>query len=129
MLARDNALARKRVLRIEDLADQQFITFPRRIGPRLYDAIIGLCRAAGFSPQIILEATPAQSIIALAAAGFGVGWIASTSQHFPRPDVIYRALTGNAPSLTLGAAHRPGQIMPALARFLAIATEVGQLAE
>jgi len=129
VMSRENVLARRRVLRIGDLANQQFITFPRRIGPRLYDTIIGLCQKAGFSPQILLEASPAQSIIAMAAAGFGVGWVASKMQQFSRPDVVYRALTGDAPRFTLGVAHRREPPSPSLATFLDIAATVGRTAE
>jgi DNA-binding transcriptional LysR family regulator len=129
VLSDQNPLARQKVLRICDLAEQHFITFPRRIGPRLYDAIIGLCQTAGFSPQIIVEASPAQSIIALAAAGFGVGWIASETQQFPRVGAVYRRLTGNAPLLPLAVAYRPGPLSPVLATFLAVAVEVGRVAK
>jgi DNA-binding transcriptional LysR family regulator len=128
VISGQNALARQPVLRIDDLGNEHFILFPRRIGPRLYDAIIGMCQSAGFSPQIILEASPAQSIVALAAAGFGVGWIASELQQFARPGVVYRALTGNAPYLPIAVAYRPKTVSPALESFLAIAIEVGRAA-
>ncbi|MEJ1975144.1 MAG: LysR substrate-binding domain-containing protein [Acetobacteraceae bacterium] len=60
VLSDQNPLARRPALHLRDLADEHFILFPRSIGPRLYDTIIALCRNAGFSPQIILEASPAQ---------------------------------------------------------------------
>jgi LysR family transcriptional regulator, benzoate and cis,cis-muconate-responsive activator of ben and cat genes len=34
------------------LADDGFLFFPRELAPRLYDVMIGLCRRAGFEPQI-----------------------------------------------------------------------------
>ncbi len=129
VLSDQNPLAQQEILRIDDLAEQHFITFPRRIGPRLYDAILGMCQTAGFSPQIILEASPAQSIIALAAAGFGVGWIASETQQFARAGAVYRSLTGDAPCLSIAVAYRPEAASPALATFLAVAAAVGAAAK
>ncbi len=83
VLSDQNPLARQEILRIDDLAEQHFITFPRRIGPRLYDAILGMCQTAGFSPQIILEASPAQSIIALPR--LGSGWDGSRPKRSNSP--------------------------------------------
>ncbi len=121
-----NPLSRKRKLMLRDLASEHFIMFPRKIGPQLYDQIVALCQSAGFSPRMIHEASPAQSIIALAASNFGVGWIASRYQQFPRPGIVYREIIGPAPVLTLGVAHNQGETAPAIQRFLAIARRVGQ---
>lgn len=126
VLSDRNPLAARPSLRLEDLSKQRFIIFPRVIGPRLYDEIISLCQQAGFSPELILEASPAQSIIALAAADFGIGLIASDLQQFGRPGVVYRSLDGPAPHLTLGVAHQRDDTSPAIQTFLSVATAVGE---
>jgi DNA-binding transcriptional LysR family regulator len=120
-----NPLARKRKLKLKDLASENFIIFPRKVGPLLYDRILSLCQDAGFSPKIVHEAHPAQTLIALAAADFGVGWIASIHQQFPRPGVVYRDIIGPAPKLTIGVVYNNGDTSPAIEKFLAIATKVG----
>jgi DNA-binding transcriptional LysR family regulator len=43
-------LAGRESLDLRDLADEQFLFFPRDLGPRLYDFLVGLCRRAGFEP-------------------------------------------------------------------------------
>ncbi|NYZ14524.1 LysR family transcriptional regulator [Azospirillum sp. RWY-5-1] len=121
-----NPLAAHPVLRLEELSRERFIIFPRVIGPSLYDEIVALCQQAGFSPEVILEASPAQSIIALAAANFGIGLIASRLQQFDRPGVVYRPLDGPAPHLTLGVAYQSDDSSPAIRTFLDVATEVGR---
>lgn len=125
VLAEDNPLSRKPQLELADLASEHFILFPRKIGPKLYDTIIGLCRSAGFSPMVILEAYPAQSIIALACAGYGVGFIASPLQRLPRPGVVYRPLQGAKPYLTLGVAFLADGSSPAISAFVAAAKCAG----
>jgi DNA-binding transcriptional LysR family regulator len=112
-------------LTLADLSRERFILFPRRIGPRLYDAILTLYGEAGFSPEAVVEAFPAQSIVALAACDLGVGFIASEVQHFRRPMAVYRRLTGPAPSLTLGVAFRADDASPLTAALAAAAEEAG----
>ena len=121
-----NPLAAQPSLRLADLSKERFIIFPRVIGPRLYDEIISLCQQAGFSPELILETSPAQSIIALTAADFGIGLIASNLQQFDRPGVVYRPLDGPAPYLTLGVAYQSDETSPAIQTFLTVATAVGE---
>ena len=126
VLSDQNPLASRPSLRLEDLSRERFIIFPRVIGPRLYDEIISLCQQAGFSPEVILEASPAQSIIALAAANFGIGLIASRLQQFDRPGVVYRPLDGPAPRLTLGVAYQGDDTSPAIRTFLNVAAAIGK---
>lgn len=125
VLSRKNPLSERTVLKLKDLAEETFILFPRQIGPQLYDRIIGLCLEQGFSPRTIIEMTPAQSIVAVAACNLGVGFIASRSQHFERPPVVYRRIAGPAPSFTLGIARRADAASPATKTFIEIAVEQG----
>ena len=39
-------------LALASLSGEPFILFPRKVGPPLYDAIVGACRRAGFAPRI-----------------------------------------------------------------------------
>lgn len=118
VLSERNPLAKKPDLSLGDLAHERFIIFPRRIGPRLYDNILALCNEAGFSPEVVTEAFPAQSIVALAACDFGVGFIASQVQHFQRPFAVYRKLSGLAPILRIGAAYRRDEVSPLVHAFV-----------
>lgn len=126
VLSQSNPLAERPSLALRDLAEQSFILFPRDVGPRLYDHIIALCQRAGFSPHRIIEASPAQSIVAMAAANMGVGFVASRVQHYDRPLAVFRKITGPAPSLTLGAAYVAAPPSPMLRTFLEIAADVGR---
>jgi DNA-binding transcriptional LysR family regulator len=68
------------------LADQTFLLFPRELAPRLHDALVDVCRRAGFEPKIRSESFHTSwdldlfsegSVVALAprsvAAGLGDG--------------------------------------------------------
>ncbi|MER1967422.1 LysR family transcriptional regulator [Castellaniella sp. GW247-6E4] len=120
-----NPLSGKSVLTLEDLSGETFILFPRAVGPRLYDEIITLCHQAGFSPRKIIEAAPAQSIVAMAASDMGIGFVASQLQHYARPLATYRRLRGRGPRLTLGVIRPSERVSPAIEKFVDIATAVG----
>lgn len=126
VMHKDNPLAKKRVLRLKDLVNERFIVFSRTIAPNMYDRVIALCHEQGFSPRVILEASPAQSIVGLAASGVGIGFIASQLQHFPQPWVVFKSLTGPAPKLSLGVAYSP--LMPSVSvkNFVDVALRVGK---
>jgi len=125
VLSTHNPLSQRPELSLSDLAEQRLILFPRRIGPRLYDGMLSMCSEAGFSPEVILEAFPAQSIVALAACNFGVGFIASRVQHFERPLAVYRKLSPPAPILTLGVAYRQDEFSPLVQSFVEAAVSGG----
>jgi DNA-binding transcriptional LysR family regulator len=116
-----NPLLEKPDLELTDLVDQNFILFPRALGPQSYDDIIASCRNQGFSPRKIIEAAPAQSIVALAACNFGVGFVASDVQLYDRPLVTYRSLGPGGPAVRIATAHRRDAAPPIVKQFLAAA--------
>jgi DNA-binding transcriptional LysR family regulator len=113
-------------LELGDLEREQVVIFPRQIAPQLYDTVLMLCRNAGFSLKIAMEAHPAQSIIALVAAGVGVGFIASQTQRMDRAGVTYRPIRGPRPQLSIGVAYHADETAPTVATFLAVAREAGR---
>jgi DNA-binding transcriptional LysR family regulator len=50
LLADGHPLATQETLALRALAEERFLLFPRELGPRLYDFMVGLCRQAGFEP-------------------------------------------------------------------------------
>jgi DNA-binding transcriptional LysR family regulator len=50
LLGERHPLAGQDALALRDLAQEEFLFFPRELAPRLYDFMIGLCRQAGFEP-------------------------------------------------------------------------------
>jgi DNA-binding transcriptional LysR family regulator len=119
-------LARRESVELGDLRREQVVIFPREIAPQLYDSVLLLCREAGFSLRIAMEAHPAQSIIALVAAGVGIGFIASETQRLDRAGVTYRPIRGPGPQLTIGIAYHADETAPSVRTFLAVARETGR---
>jgi len=79
-------------IRLEVLADEDFVTFPSGGGIALERHINELCALAGFVPRIRQEAKQASTQIALVAAGLGVAIIPALQQRIHFPSVTYRSI-------------------------------------
>ncbi len=55
LLAESHPLADRGTIELKSLAADGFLLFPRDLAPRLHDAMVGLCRRAGFEPTIRSE--------------------------------------------------------------------------
>jgi DNA-binding transcriptional LysR family regulator len=55
LVAAEHAVAGSESTALSALAGDGFLMFPRDLAPRLYDFMVGLCRRAGFEPQIRSE--------------------------------------------------------------------------
>ncbi len=124
-----NRLLGKDSVELADLENEPVVIFPRQIAPQIYDSVLLLCREAGFTVKIAMEAFPAQSIIALVASGVGVGFIASQAQRLQRAGVEYRPIVGPCPHLDVGIAFHADGIAPAARVFVEAARQVGPLVE
>ncbi|WJV65266.1 LysR family transcriptional regulator [Pectobacteriaceae bacterium CE70] len=86
-------LAQNPEISLSDLAGDSFITFPREIGPVLYDSIIRACQDAGFSPRLKIESPQISSSINLVAAGFGVAVIPESLKSIHSDGVTYHGIS------------------------------------
>ena len=116
-------LAAQDEIALGDLAQEALIQFPRCINPPLYDDIVALCRSSGFSPRIVREATPKQTIIGLVSVGLGVSLLPACLENLQRPGVVYRPISGPNLSIETSVIYRHDAQSPALARFLRIMRE------
>ena len=129
VMAQENPLTETVSLSMRDIKSDTSILFPRRMAPSQYDNILSLCLQNGFSPRNIIEVGPAQAIIAFAATGQGIGFIASKQQQFRHPHVIYRSLEGERPYFTLGAIYRVEDKNPVIETFKTVAQKIGTSAQ
>jgi DNA-binding transcriptional LysR family regulator len=94
------------------------IVFPRAISPALHDAILGVFRAAGITPEIGQEAIQMQTIVSLVSAGMGIALVPQSVSNLMRPGVEYRPLQADTPLVDTGLAWRRDNDAPVLAGFL-----------
>ncbi len=111
-----HALAKRRVLRLQDVWTQPLVAFPRRIVPSLFDAIFGMYHDAGKLPVVAQEAIQMQTIVNLVSAGLGVAWVPASVQQFQRSGVVYRKVQGAVPGCETSLVWRRSS--PTLTRFI-----------
>lgn len=94
ILPATHRLAKEQYVALPPLSKDPFVFFPRRVGPEFYDSILKDCGEAGFTPNIVQEATQWQSVIALVEAGMGVAIAPECVAKFTWPGIVFRPLKG-----------------------------------
>jgi len=117
------AVPRSGPVRLKALANEPFVIPPRDVAPGLYDLIVSLCRANGFTPRITQHARQMQTVIGLVAGGMGLALVPASVQSYRRPGVQYRPLQSATGSVTLGLLRPRDLETPVAARFVAVVKE------
>jgi DNA-binding transcriptional LysR family regulator len=86
-------LARKKRMRIADMAGQPFISLDPRINPEAHAAINAACRAAGFVPSIVQYANQTYTMLSLVANQLGLAIVDSNARHMMIEGVTLVQLT------------------------------------
>ena len=119
VLPADHAAAKRKTLRLQDLADVPFVLFPRHLNSSFYDRTLAAFTAAGVTPRIAEEVWPRTNAIGLVRAGIGVTFMCSSEARTLPPDVVFRRLSGPTPESHLTLAWRDtADNPPALNAFL-----------
>lgn len=117
-------LARRRRLRIGDLAHEPFVFFPRHLRATYFDQVMRWCSGAGFTPNVVQEAIEIPTLLSLVAAGVGVFLPIEFFGRLSLPGVVYRPVE-DAPVVEIVAVWRreePGG-GPIVRAFLGVAGE------
>ena len=128
VLSRGSRVAGRRgVLPVKALREERFVLFPRRLGPALYDTILGATGRAGFAPRVVQEARQMQTIIGLVAGGLGVSIVPASMQSLRRRDVVYKRLTPAPPPVTTHVMWSHSSPSPAMKAFLGVCRQIHRL--
>lgn len=119
LLPSTHPLAKRRRLRLRDLATTPFVLFPRHFNPGFYDRMLAAFASSGIAPKIAEEVWPRANGVGLIRAGLGAMFITpSEAQQLP-PEVTFRPLDGPTPESRLVLGWRQSAApAPALTAFL-----------
>jgi DNA-binding transcriptional LysR family regulator len=123
VLPQDHALARKRGVRLADLAAEPWIGgAPNCECNRM---ITQACMRFGFDPRIAFETDDYNAVQGFVAAGVGVSLIAELGLRTVRDDVVVRPLGRDTPVRQIYATALKGYRSPATAAMIEMLREVG----
>jgi DNA-binding transcriptional LysR family regulator len=110
-------LASKSRMPLSALANEPFVLPPRDAVPVFHDTILRLCGEAGFVPHAPHEADHLQMIVAMIAAGAGVGLVPKAARKFNHR-VAYRPLQPSPDDLEIAIAWRRDESSATIAAFV-----------
>lgn len=123
-LPAEHPLARKRKLKISDLAAEPFVFFPRHLRATYFDQVMRWCASAGFAPHVVQEAIEVPTLLSLVAAGVGVFLPIEFFSRLSLAGVVYRPLE-QAPIVEIVSVwSRPQAKNPIIIAFLQVAEQV-----
>jgi DNA-binding transcriptional LysR family regulator len=120
----NHPLANARSIRLQKLASEEFIVFPRAIGGSFYTEVMRLFEQAGFTPKIAQEAVQMHVAAGLVSARIGVALVPESIQLLPIEGVVFRPLAGDGGKAEVAIVHRHTDESPILNAFLRVASEV-----
>jgi DNA-binding transcriptional LysR family regulator len=123
VLPSGHRLARKRSLRVDDLRQEPFIFYARRMGPLAFDRTMTCCEQHGFRPNIVQEAPQWPTLIRLVAAGLGVSLAPACVATIVMPGALYRGVRASCRT-TIDLAMKAGADQIPARNFAAIAQEM-----
>ncbi|MEU0407670.1 LysR substrate-binding domain-containing protein [Streptomyces griseorubiginosus] len=116
----DHALARRKRLRVTDLAGADLIVHSAGRRSVMYDVVLSVLRDAGVEPRIRHEVGETSTLITLVAGGLGIAVVPEPVTSLMLDGVTYRPLTGSDARVELAVAHRADRGEPHLLRTVGI---------
>jgi DNA-binding transcriptional LysR family regulator len=125
-LPRDHALARRRRIRLQDLADETWI---QESGTHSWCGHFHetVCAAAGFTPKVGFRSDDYNVVQGLIAAGVGISLLPGLSLTNVREDIVVRSLGAQPPMRRIAAGTLAGRYRsPATGAMLEILTDTAE---
>ncbi len=119
VLPERHALAGRSQVKLADLSDDPFITYPSRHRSVVYEAVIDACERAGFVPGNVHEVAETSTLVSFVAAGLGVALVPASVQHLRITGAIYLPLAGTTQEVELALATRADEPSPLVAQVRA----------
>lgn len=124
-IADRHLLSGRPAIPLETLVDTPLVMLPRATNPAFYDSVLGGCRTAGISPQLIDVSEPqVEHVLLLVASGVGVALLpASTAERYSTVGVSFRAVTPS-PTTELAVVSRTDSVEIPIAAFLRVVSDL-----
>ena len=118
VLPAHHPLADRPDLALEELAGDEFVSFPRHQAPGLYDRWLLACLNAGFSPRVVQEAQSWHMIATLVGAGLGVAAAPVSVRLLNVPGVRSIPISTSGLEFEVSLCTRVDGVTPAIGKFI-----------
>jgi DNA-binding transcriptional LysR family regulator len=127
-MPRDHPLARRRTVRLRDLADEGWVFFPRPLNPGQHDHLRHAIESASGRPlRVVTEEPTEEAMVGSVGGGAGICLCsASRSEQMRVAGVSYRAIADADLVSGLALLTRAGDDEPAVTNCLALAREMSK---
>jgi DNA-binding transcriptional LysR family regulator len=120
-ISKRHPLASRKRLRLIDVANEDFVLFPRDLAPGLHANVLAMCAQAGVQPRIVQTCRELYTTISFVEADLGVTIIPETVRKMGSHAVRYFPISSPLAWTRVDAAWRPDNVSPIIPAFLAIA--------
>ncbi|MES2696530.1 MAG: LysR family substrate-binding domain-containing protein, partial [Verrucomicrobiota bacterium] len=105
VVAANHRLAKKRVVSLEDLRDEEIVGFKHQDAPGRYRSFLTACRDAGFSPRVTYVASIFPELCIEVKKRMGAGIISSFGTTVSHPGVVFIKLKPPGVRMDFYTAH------------------------
>lgn len=120
VLPKGHPLARKPLLRIEDLEGASYVHLSRAYEPVYHDHILGLARDARVTLRVVAESANLYDNLSLIAAGVGVSMLPGCVRQVRRAGLVYRPVRARKADLELGLVSRRKELSQVTLEFIRV---------
>ena len=117
-------LASRKRVPCSQLAKEKFVLYPRSLAPGCHDAVLQICRAGGFTPEVVHESNDISVSLGLIPVSGLVTLFPECVRKRRAPGVAFRELEGSVTTVTCGFLRRARDPNPAVGRFLSMWREL-----
>jgi DNA-binding transcriptional LysR family regulator len=125
LLRADHSLAGAEAIALADLGEETLLLHARDANPGHYDAVLGLCAAAGFTPRLALRELSFDLAQTPVAAGHAIAIVGESTRAGLPPGLSWVELTPPA-TFEIALLVREGGRRPVVDRLLAVADDAAR---
>jgi DNA-binding transcriptional LysR family regulator len=110
-------LAKRKRVRLNELANQDFVMYERKHAPGFHDLLLGILRDAGIVPKVCQIAGEMPTLIALVDSGAGIAILPASAVRKSTTPVVVCEIADNIPMSEIGLAVRKASLSAIVTKF------------
>jgi len=124
LLSDGHPLARQEAISLKDLSEEPFVLGSKGSWAAFRHIVFSACREAGFSPNVVQEASTSDGIFGLVSANIGVSLYPGCVRSIQRQGLTIRPLEGGVHQVETLAVWRSDSVSPSVQRFVSTLSNI-----